>query len=302
MERITFQQIVDDKKISAKQRHKDLENLKKFKADSNERKFCGNNYLYHYQMENLCKTKVKKFSLYEKMMNDQEYKKLYEKAQKLNRTGNLANRLFEAERFNGAVVFFKPSVAKFLYKKFNATKVLDFTAGWGGRMLGAWSLGIDYTGIDTNINLKPAYDSMIQELDGNLKMIWDSCLNVDFSKLDYDFVLTSPPYINLEVYEHMTPFESNTFYEQFLIPMIEKSLKYIKKNGKVAINISPKMYEELIETFPPCDEEYDLLQQKRLGKDKQDKIYIWNNKKFMCQTCGNWYESKEELMNCLDCD
>ena len=113
MERITFQQLVDDKHISKDERDKDLKNLIKFKADENERKFCGNNYLYHYQMENLCKTKVKKDgSLYEKMMDDEKYKLLYEKAMKLQRTGNLANRLFEAERFNGAVVFFKPSTAK----------------------------------------------------------------------------------------------------------------------------------------------------------------------------------------------
>jgi hypothetical protein len=279
MERLTFQQIIDDKKISVIDRLKDLDNLIKFKADKNERKFCGNNYLYHYQMENLCKTKVKKNkSLYEKMNDDNEYAKLYEKAMKLQRTGNLANRLFEAERFNGAVVFFKPSTAKWLYKKFGATKVLDPTAGWGGRLMGAYALDIGYIGIDTNINMKSAYDNMIEELGKpNLQMIWDSCLNVDFSTLDYDFVLTSPPYINLEVYENMSPFESNkSFYEKFLIPMITKCLKHIKKSGKVCINISPKMYDDLIKFgFRKCDEEYDLLQQKRLGKDKQDKIYIW---------------------------
>jgi len=278
MERITFEQVVNDKQITSAERIKDLNNLIKFKADATERKFCGNNYLYHYQMANLCKTKVKKYSLYEIMNNDIEYAKLYNKAIKLNRTGNLANRLFEAERFNGAVVFFKPSTAKWLYKKFGATKVLDFTAGWGGRMLGAYALDIAYTGIDTNINMKPAYDSMMTELNkDNLQMIWDSCLDVDFAKLDYDFVLTSPPYINLEVYENMTPFESNElFYRQFLIPMISKSLAHIKPGGRVCINISPKMYDDLIKFgFRKCDEEYDLLQQKRLGKDKQDKIYVW---------------------------
>ena len=280
MERLTFQQVVDDKRITEAERRKDLDNLKKFKADANERKFCGNNYLYHHQMANLCKTRVKKLSLYEIMNNDDEYKKLYDKAQKLNRTGNLANRLFEAERFNGAVVFFKPSTAKFLYKHYGATKVLDPTAGWGGRMLGAWALDIEYTGIDTNTNLKPAYDDMIQELGSDkLNMIWSSCLDVDFSKIDYDFVLTSPPYINLEVYENMTPFESNkAFYERFLIPLISKCLAHIRSGGSVCFNISPKMYEDLVKHgFRTCDEEYDLLQQKRLGKDKQDKIYIWRN-------------------------
>lgn len=283
MERLTFQQVVDDKKISSADRIKDIKTLRDWNAEKNEVKLCGNKYLYHYQMENLCKTKVHKDgSLYDKMNDDEKYTKLYEKAIKLNRTGNLANRLFEAERFNGAVVFFKSSTAKFLYKKYGATKVLDFTAGWGGRMLGAYALGIDYTGIDTNTNLKPSYDSMINELGElnnkpNLNMIWESCLNVDFSKLDYDFVLTSPPYINLEVYENMTPFANNkAFYEQFLIPMIDKSLKHIKKGGKVAINISPKMYADLLKHgYRRCDEEFDLLQQKRLNKDKQDKIYVW---------------------------
>jgi hypothetical protein len=145
-------------------------------------------------------------------------------------------------------------------------------------MLGAHSLSIKYTGIDTNINLKPAYDEMIQDLnDPNLRMIYDDCLNVDFSNIDYDFVLTSPPYINLEVYENMKPFESDKlFYTKFLIPLLEKCLTHIKNNGWVCFNISPKMYDALLKYgFRPADEEHDLLQQKRLGKDKQDKIYCW---------------------------
>ena len=43
--------------------------------------------------------------------------------------------------------------------------MLDPTAGWGGRMLGAWALGIDYTGVDTNTNMKIAYDNMMDMLD-----------------------------------------------------------------------------------------------------------------------------------------
>ena len=279
MERLTFQQVVDDKKLSDDEINKDLISLVKWDAKENTRKFCGNPTLYHYQMENLCKTKVKKEgSLFDIMNDDEKYAKLYTKTTKLARTGTLANRLFEAERFNGAVVFFKPSTAKWLYKKFQATKVLDPTAGWGGRMLGAYALGISYTGIDTNINMKPAYDSMITKLGkDNLNMIWESCLDTDFSKIDYDFVLTSPPYINLEVYENMTPFESNkSFHEKFLIPLITKCLAHIKNKGRVCFNISPKMYDDLLKFgFRACDEEYDLLQQKRLGKDKQDKIYCW---------------------------
>tara|TARA_R110000868_G_scaffold357823_1_gene619354 strand:- start:33 stop:872 length:840 start_codon:yes stop_codon:yes gene_type:complete len=278
MERLTFEQIVADKRLTSDAIAKDLAALKKFSADKNERKFCGNPTLYHFQMANLCKTSVKdKPSLFQVMNDDALYAKLYQKAQKLKRTGTLANRLFEAERFNGAVVFFKPTTAKWLYKKFGATSVLDPTAGWGGRLLGADALGISYTGIDTNVSLKPAYTSMMEILGGNHKMIWDDCLKVDFSTIDYDFVLTSPPYINLEVYENMSKFKDDSaFYKNFLIPLIEKCLAHIKNKGRVCFNISPKMYADLLKAgFRACNEEYDLLQQKRLGNDKQDKIYCW---------------------------
>jgi hypothetical protein len=295
MERITFQQIVDSKKLSDADRATDLQTLKQFHADSNERKFCGNPFLYHYQMENLCKTRVKKLSLYEKMNNDQEYEKLYKTAEKLKRTGTLANRLFEAERFNGCVAMFKASTAKYLYKHFKATKVLDPTAGWGGRMLGAWALDISYTGIDANRNLQPAYNGMMAELNSTkLKMLWDSWESIDFSTIDYDFVLTSPPYYNLEIYEGMPLFESKKyFYVSWLIPLINKCLKHINPGGRVCFNMSPTMYDELKSYgFRECDESIDLLQQKRLGKDKEDKVYIWLNAS----------PANDDAVACADCD
>jgi DNA modification methylase len=163
-------------------------------------------------------------------------------------------------------------------------------------MLGAWALGIDYTGIDTNVEMKDAYSNMIDFLDNEtglnnslfettspdskLKMIWESALDVDFSKLDYDFVLTSPPYVNLEVYEHMTEWKSDEdFYVDFFIPLWDKCFKHIKPSGHVCFNISPKMYDAAISFgLAPCHDEEDLKQQlgQQTGKKKQDKIYIWH--------------------------
>jgi hypothetical protein len=281
MERLTFADIVNHKLIDEVSRQKDLKSIVKYDASVNVRCFAGNKYLYHYQMENLCKTRAKnKPTLFEIMNDDEKYENLYNKAQKLDRSGTLANRLFEAERFNSAVVFFKPTTAKYIYQKFGAKQVLDPTAGWGGRMLGAYALNIGYTGIDTNTNLKAPYDKMIAEMGkDNLNMIWGNALDVDFSKIEYDFVLTSPPYINIEVYENMKPFESDKmYYVKFLIPLIEKCLLHIKSNGWVCFNISPQMYEELMSYgFRPAEEQHDLLQQKRMGKDKQDKIYCWKS-------------------------
>jgi hypothetical protein len=281
MLRITYDEVVCHKQLSAEKLVSDLKALRRYAANENARCFAGNPTLYHFQMDNLCRTRIQnKKSLYDIMTDDSAYAKLLRNAQSLNRTGSLANRLFEANRFNNAVVFFKATTAKYLYKKFGATKVLDPTAGWGGRMLGAWALGINYVGIDTNVALQGAYSRMMAALPptgSSLQMIWQSCLDVDFSKLDYDFVLTSPPYINLELYENMTPFESKAaFYTAFLIPLLTKCLKNIRRGGRVCFNISPQMYADLLEHgFRACDEEEDLLQQKRMGKNKGDKIYIW---------------------------
>jgi hypothetical protein len=302
---VTISDVENHKHITTTELHKDLNNLNKFKAVDNKNNFAGNPFLYHFQFKNLLKCRRQDGKTIYDIWNDKsEWDKLIESTRQRNRGGRTAaGNVFECFRINlGSVVMFKATTAKYLYKKYGATKVLDPTAGWGGRMLGAWSLGIDYTGIDTNIEMKPAYDDMIKFLNeytgfdnpnftivnsSNLKMIWQSCLDADFSKIDYDFVLTSPPYVNLEIYEHMELWDSNeAFYREFFIPLWTKCVKHIKPGGRVCFNISPKMYEDAVSFgLPPCDDEEDLLQQMgqkkvaiKKGKKKQDKIYIWLTK------------------------
>ena len=297
LDQVTISDVEDHKLIGIDELNRDLKNLLDFTADENTNNFYGNPFLYHFQFKNLlnCKREGGR-TIYELYKDKAEWDKLIDSARKRNRGGRTAaGNVFECFRINlGSIVMFKSTTAKYLYKKYNAKSVLDPTAGWGGRMLGAWALGIDYTGIDTNTNMKPAYDKMTeylasynefnnplfeQENNTNLKMIWDSALDVDFSKIDYDFVLTSPPYVNLEIYEHMDKWASDqAFYKEFFIPLWQKSVDNIKKGGHVCFNISPKMYDDAVEHgLEPCDDEEDLKQQlgQQTGKKKQDKIYIW---------------------------
>lgn len=294
IEDVTIEQIEEHKIISEAELNKDLENLYGFDASENRNNFYGNPFLYHYQFKNLLKCHREGGKTIYDIYNDgEQWDKLIDSARKRNRGGRTAaGNVYECFRINlGSVVMFKSTTAKYLYQKYNATSVLDPTAGWGGRMLGAWALGIDYTGIDTNTNMKPAYDSMIDVLDNktpaifekpNLQMIWQSALDVDFSKLDYDFVLTSPPYVNLEIYEHMEPWESDEkFYTEFFIPLWQKCIDNIKQGGTICFNISPKMYDDAVSFgLPVCEDEEDLKQQlgQQTGKKKQDKIYIWFKK------------------------
>lgn len=301
LESVTLTDIENHKLISEKALRKDLDNLLRFEAKQNTNNFYGNPFLYHFQFKNLlkCRREDSKKTIYDIHSDPEQWAKLLDNTRFRNRGGKTAaGNVYECFRINrGSIVMFKATTAKYLYKKYNATHVLDPTAGWGGRMLGAWALNIDYTGIDTNIEMMPAYNQMINFLNNdatnfgnglfteiknsNLQMIWESCLNVDFSKIDYDFVLTSPPYINLEIYEHMDLWDSETlFYKNFFIPLWQKCMDNIKPNKFVCFNISPKMYESAVgHGLPICDMEEDLLQQlgQQKNKKKQDKIYIWKS-------------------------
>ena len=300
LELVTLQDIENHKLITDNELKRDLDKLKAFVADSNANNFYGNPFLYHFQFKNLlkCRREDSKKNIYDIYNDPVKWAKLLDDTRVRNRGGKTAaGNIYECFRINlGSIVMFKSTTAKYLYKKYKATSVLDPTAGWGGRMLGAWALGINYTGIDTNVEMKPAYQEMMTFLNtsatefGNglftvsqtskLNMIWRSCLDVDFSKIDYDFVLTSPPYINLEMYEHMPLWDSDKlFYKKFFIPLFKKCMKHIKPNGHVCFNISPKMYEDAVQHgLPVCDSEEDLLQQlgQQKNKKKQDKIYIWH--------------------------
>ena len=273
--------IINDKRLTAIELEKEKMKVLMFKqGEQNLNTFVGNNLLYHFQMEELCKTHRKnKKSLAEIYQDQTEIKKLEEQMEKRSRTGTYENKMFECWRINnGSITFFKMCNATYLYKKYEATKVLDFTAGWGGRMLGAINLGIAYTGIDTNTDLKPGYDKMMEmfECDNKYKMLWESALEVDFSKLDYDFVLTSPPYEDIEIYSNMDYNGADWFYNEFLIKLIDQARKY-NKGRYTCINISPQMYKKLIDKYKykQCDLTDDLKEQKN-GKTP-DNIYIWIN-------------------------
>ena len=276
----TLNDVIACKTMTADAITKEYAKLKKYDATVIRNCFVGNPILYHFQMVNLVNVKTKNGSFSETMSDETRRTKIWGDANKYangSRPNNPALRLFEMwRRMNGAVVFFKPNVAMYVYKKFKATKVLDVCAGWGGRLLAASALGIEYTGIDTNTDLRGAYEGLLT-LTGSGRMIWEDALTVDFETIDYDCVLTSPPYINLEVYPHMKTWDNKKqFYTEFLIPLINKCRVHIKAGGKVCFNISPQMYAELLKAgYEPCKEMIEMKQQKVQGKEKGDKVYVW---------------------------
>ena len=147
-----------------------------------------------------------------------------------------------------------PAVIKFFINKYHAKKVLDPCSGWGDRLLGAMASGIqEYTGIDPNECLHPNYQKMIQLLKqympmnndaAKIDMIEDKMENVNFKKLHYDLVYTSPPYFDYEKYSnnvkqsHISHNRENDWYQDFLQVLIMKSIDALKFGGRMVLYIS----------------------------------------------------------------
>jgi hypothetical protein len=229
-----------------------------------------------------CKTKTG-LSFYD-MVSDPVKRQKYEIIrQKYN------SSLYDAfSLWNGCINMFRPAVAKWLYKRYNAqVGVLDFSAGWGGRMLGAFALGIPYIGIETNRNLiDPYYRLMLDynHFDSPLELIWGKAEDTDFSRMQYDVVMTSPPYYTLEKYEHMPAYTSkDDFYNTFLIPVITKAWLYLKPNGHMILNMPVELYEAVRTHLPPLLEVLEYHKAGRHSAMKNDSkktqsfehIYVW---------------------------
>ena len=168
----------------------------------------------------------------------------------------------------GTVNTMRAAAAIQMYKKYKATRVLDFTAGWGARMIAAMALDIDYIGIDSNKSLKPGYDKLISLLKpytkSKIRMIYKEAQKVNMSKLGkFDYVFTSPPYEYLEAYEHMKNYESSgkikqpsssqkikmsdsaKFYDDFLVPTLKNAYKNLPVGKYICLNMPDIMYDKI---------------------------------------------------------
>lgn len=204
----------------------------------------------------------------------------------------------------------RPAFAMNMYKAHNATRVLDITAGWGGRMVGAMAADIDYIGIDSNKKLKPSYNKIKnlckKNSKSNVMLKFQRAETVDFSKLGYyDFVFTSPPYEYLELYEGMEKYDGNVgqassgnqlkgrpeFYDKFLVPTIKEAYKYLPKGKFLCLNMPDSMYDEIKKRWKKADDcKSDYLIAKRHGSNMKvserkgkEKVFCWQTSNYFFQ-------------------
>ena len=170
-------------------------------------------------------------------------------------------------------------------KRYKPKCVLDPTAGWGNRLCSCSILDIPYIGIDSNENLLEPYEKMIlffsKFSNTNTKntFVNTDCLMVDYSQLEYDMVLTSLPYYNIEIYNNNRIYKTKKeFNENFYIPLITKTYKFLKNNGVYALNIPKEIYENsCVAVLGHCDEKIPLIKRGRNNK-YTEFIYIWQKR------------------------
>lgn len=147
----------------------------------------------------------------------------------------------------GECATFRASLLSGFIKYFNAKSILDFSAGWGDRLIAAIANDVEYTGVDPNTELFPGYQKIIDSFakdKSKYKLINSPFEDVELGDIHVDLVFTSPPYFNLEIYSTdqtqsvMTNPSLDSWYNNFLIVALRKSWKVLNPGGHMVINIS----------------------------------------------------------------
>ena len=252
----------------------------------------GNNVVDFFTFTERLNTKGKyDINFYEFIDNIEEFKKkkfisnmlkYYEDVKNKNKTKN--NYIVLKEVYNiciSAINIFRPLVAMEIYTKYNPKCVLDFTCGWGGRLVGACALNIpNYIGIDINTNLINPYLEMktffknISET--NVDIFFEDAVTFDYSKITYDMVLTSPPYFFLEKYSNNTNYSSkNEMKNNFYIPVFSNTYKYLQQGGYYCLNINKEIYEDICVGLLGVATDIISLKKKQRQNNYEEFIYVW---------------------------
>jgi hypothetical protein len=192
----------------------------------------------------------------------------------------------------GSINIFKPAMALSIYRIPSAPPasmldILDFTMGWGGRLIAAAAQGArSYTGIDLNGRLEAPYRRMTDFLreqgsPTRVRCIFDDALKINYSALKYNFVLTSPPYYDLETYRGMRGFATKDAWDaDFYRPLFQKTRAHLAPGGLYCLNVPAEIYERVcLPLWGACKKKVPMSISSRNQGNAEDEyrefVYIW---------------------------
>ena len=263
----------------------------------------GNKFVDYFTFEERLNTISRKGMNYYEFLLDTDYharpyiQNLLVRQEKL--LINMETKLYRIFTLHcGSVSIFKPLKALEVYNRFKPQHILDPCAGWGGRLVGACAAGVlNYTGIDCNANLKEPYLKMIDilnELTNNqtsdhglkgtptkIQILFQDALLVDYSKIDYDMIFTSPPYYNIELYSGTVKRSKQEWTDGFYKPLFSKVFEHLLVGGHMCINISIEIYNEVfLKLFGAADIiiPMNIKARPTTSKAMKEFIYCWKKK------------------------
>lgn len=161
-----------------------------------------------------------------------------------------------------AVSNFRPTLARCIIERFSKPNqtVMDFAAGYGGRLLGAMSAQRNYIGIEPCLAQVRGLRKMSRALHKfhgrSESQILAGCAEDVLPNIPghtAHLVFSSPPYFDWERYsDHATQsFRRHSTYEAwklgFLTPVLEHSARVLRPGGYLALNLSGRHRKPSIE-------------------------------------------------------
>jgi hypothetical protein len=193
----------------------------------------------------------------------------------------------------------RPTNIMAMIQLFGAKRIIDFSAGWGDRLLGAMASDGNiekYIGIDPNPCVHRGYKEMIKffgKYPQKFIMIESPAETADLSPFagrgEFDLIYTSPPYFDLETYikknantnakQSISRYKTeDKWFNEFLMPVVKKMWEYLRKGGILAININQKRGEHYIQWMLEKVgkiEGANYLGVISYGLDAPQPIWIW---------------------------
>lgn len=252
----------------------------------------GNNIVDYFTFLQRLETKGKyNVSFFEFLFNIDEFKKkkfiqtmliYYKDVKNKNNTKN--EYIVLKEVYNiciSAINIMRPLNCMEIYNKYNAKRVLNFCAGWGGSTVAAAALNLDaFYGIEINSDLKISYDNLVSYLKTKSATQMDifmcDAVNFDYSAIKYDTVFASPPYYFIEKYANSVKYESKSDMDKnFYKPLFTKTYNSLQNGGYYIINICKEVYDKVLKDLLGEAHEIFQLKKSKRQNDYTEMVYVW---------------------------
>jgi hypothetical protein len=252
----------------------------------------GNNVVDFFTFKQRLETKGKyNTSFFEFLENIEEFKKKKFIQTMLNYYTNIKNKnntkneyIVYKEVYNiciSAINIMRPLNCMELYTKYNARKVLNFCAGWGGSTVAAAALQLDaHYGIEINTDLKIPYENMLAYLamksTTNLNIYIADAVAFDYAQIEYDTVFSSPPYYFIEKYANNAIYTSKKMMDdKFYKPLFLKSYNGLQKGGYYIINICKEVYDNVLQPLLGDSMEMFPFKKSKRQNNYTEMVYVW---------------------------